>query len=107
MRDERHMQASIAHNEQWLPWTTTELQKLGLEVTPSVGNFILIHFPTEAGLSAKDADAFLTRRGLVLRAVGAYGLPNCLRMTIGDEEANRLAVAALKDFLAGGAGPDA
>ena len=43
----------------------------------------------------------------MLRAVGAYGLPNCLRMTIGDEEANRLAVAALKDFLAGGAGRDA
>jgi len=101
------MAPAIAHNERWLPWLTREIAALGLTVTPSVGNFILIHFPTEAGRSAKDADAFLTRRGLVLRAVGAYGLPNCLRMTIGDEEANRLAVAALKDFLAGGAGRDA
>jgi histidinol-phosphate aminotransferase len=105
--DEAHAAAAVAHNERWLPWLTGEIGALGLTVTPSVGNFILIHFPTEAGRSAKDADAFLTRRGLVLRAVGAYGLPNCLRMTIGDEEANRLAVAALKDFLAGGAGPDA
>ncbi|MFL5155380.1 MAG: pyridoxal phosphate-dependent aminotransferase [Microvirga sp.] len=105
--DEAHAAAAVAHNERWLPWLTREIAALGLTVTPSVGNFILIHFPTEAGRSAKDADAFLTRRGLVLRAVGAYGLPNCLRMTIGDEEANRLAVAALKDFLAGGAGRDA
>ena len=107
LADEAHAAAAVAHNERWLPWLTREIAALGLTVTPSVGNFILIHFPTEAGRSAKDADAFLTRRGLVLRAVGAYGLPNCLRMTIGDEEANRLAVAALKDFLAGGAGRDA
>jgi histidinol-phosphate aminotransferase len=107
LADEAHAAAAVAHNERWLPWLTREIAALGLTVTPSVGNFILIHFPTEAGLSAKDADAFLTRRGLVLRAVGAYGLPNCLRMTIGDAEANRLAVAALKDFLAGGAGRDA
>jgi histidinol-phosphate aminotransferase len=107
LADEAHAAAAVAHNERWLPWLTREIAALGLAVTPSVGNFILIHFPTEAGRSAKDADAFLTRRGLVLRAVGAYGLPNCLRMTIGDEEANWLAVAALKDFLAGGAGRDA
>ena len=60
--------AAVAHNERWLPWLTREIAALGLKVTPSVGNFILIHFPTEAGRSAKDADAFLTRRGLVLRA---------------------------------------
>ena len=107
LADEAHAAAAVAHNERWLPWLAREIAALGLKVTPSVGNFILIHFPTEAGRIAKDADAFLTRRGLVLRAVGAFGLPNCLRMTIGDEEANRLAVAALKDFLAAGAGRDA
>jgi histidinol-phosphate aminotransferase len=37
---------------------------------------------------------------LVLRQVGVYGLPNALRMSVGSEEANRLVVAALKDFLA-------
>ena len=39
--------------------------------------------------------------GFILRAVGGYGLPDALRMTIGSEEANRLVVAALADFLAG------
>ena len=42
------------------------------------------------------------RRGFILRAVGAYGLPNCLRMTIGSEEANRGVIEALRAFMAGG-----
>jgi histidinol-phosphate aminotransferase len=48
---------------------------------------------------AKEADAFLTKRGLILRQVGAYKLPNALRMSVGTEEANRLVVQALKEFL--------
>lgn len=99
--DEAHVAAAIEHNDKWLAWTTAELEKLGLTVTPSVGNFILIHFPKTPGRTAKEADAFLTQRGLILRAVGAYGLPDALRMTIGSEEANRLVVAALAEFLAG------
>ena len=85
----------------WLPWLAEEIGKLGLTVTPSVGNFVLVHFPPNAGKSAKDADAFLTKRGLILRAVGAYGLPNALRLTVGSEEANRLAVKSLAEFVNG------
>ena len=48
---------------------------------------------------ATDADAFLMKRGLILRQVGAYKLPNALRMTVGSEEANRLVVKALAEFL--------
>ena len=43
-------------------------------MTPSVGNFLLIHFPTEAGRDATAADAFLKSRGIILRRVAAYGL---------------------------------
>jgi histidinol-phosphate aminotransferase len=69
-------------------------------VTPSVANFILIHFPTVKGETAADADAFLTKRGLVLRALSNYRLPHALRMTIGTEEANRLVVDGLREFVA-------
>lgn len=97
--DEGHVAAAIEHNDRWLAWTTAELEKLGLGVTPSVGNFVLIHFPPVVGRTAKEADAFLSQRGLILRSVAAYGLPDALRMTIGSEEANRAVVAALAEFL--------
>lgn len=99
IRDAAHVERARQHNAQWLPWLTDELTKLGLKVTPSVANFVLIHFPATPGKTAKDADAFLTKRGLVLRQVGAYHLPGALRMTVGSEEANRLVVAALAEFL--------
>ncbi len=99
IRDSAHVERARAHNSQWLGWLTEEIGKLGLTVTPSVANFVLIHFPETKGKTAKEADAFLTQRGLVLRAVSGYKLPNALRMSVGSEEANRLVVQALKEFL--------
>jgi histidinol-phosphate aminotransferase len=99
IEDSAHVETSVAHNDRWLAWLTTEIEKLGLKVTPSITNFVLIHFPQDVGRTAKDADAFLTKRGLVLRQVAAYKLPHALRMSVGTEEANRLVVQALKDFL--------
>jgi histidinol-phosphate aminotransferase len=99
IKDTEHQERSREHNSRWLAWLTEEIGKLGLKVTPSVANFVLIHFPDAKGRTAKDADAFLTARGLILRYVAAYKLPNALRLSVGTEEANRLVVAALKDFL--------
>ena len=99
MLDREHVQRSVEHIERWLPWTTAELTRLGLRVTPSVGNFILVHFPGESRHSATAADAYLTARGYLLRPVAAYGFKNALRMSIGTEEANRGVVAALSEFL--------
>ena len=96
--DAAHIEAARAHNEKWLAWLSAEIRKLGLEVTPSVANFVLIHFPKQKGRTAVDADAFLTGRGLILRRVAAYHLPDALRMTVGTEEANRLVVEALAAF---------
>jgi len=99
IRDTAHVERARAHNTQWLAWLTDEIRELGLKVTPSVANFLLIHFPETPGKTAKEADAFLTKRGLILRGVAGYKLPNALRMTVGSEEANRLVVAALREFL--------
>ena len=99
LKDRAHVDRTIAHNDRWLSWLSEELPKLGLRVTPSVGNFILIHFPAAEKHSAEKADAFLSSRGYILRRVAAYGFPNALRMTVGAEEANRGVVAALAEFL--------
>ena len=101
IQDSVHVERAIAHNEQWRAWLTAEIGKLGLEVTPSAANFVLIHFPQSEGRTAAEADKALTARGVILRQVGAYGLPHALRMSVGSEEANRLAVATLAEFMAG------
>ena len=99
IRDTAHVDRARAHNARWLSWLMDEIGKLGFPVTPSAANFVLIHFPKTQGRTAQDADAFLTKRGLILRQVGVYKLPNALRMSVGTEEANRLVVQALKEFL--------
>jgi histidinol-phosphate aminotransferase len=100
IEDLEHQERSREHNARWRDWLMQEIGKLGLEVTPSVANFVLIHFPHTKGRTAKDADAFLSARGLILRQTTAYKLPHALRMSVGTEEANRLVLAALKEFLA-------
>ena len=99
VKDTAHLQAAVTHNESWLPWLERELTSLGLPVTPSAGNFLLVHFPPELGVSAHDADDFLSTRGLVLRCLDAYGLPSALRLSIGTGQANEAVVAALKELL--------
>jgi len=99
LEDKAYLERAVAHNDTWLPWVTAEIGKLGLEVTPSVGNFVLIHFPATKGRDAASADEYLKARGIILRRVAAYGLPNCLRMTIGTEDDNHKVVAALASFL--------
>src|SRR5258707_1885442 len=99
IEDTAPVETSVAPNTPWLAWLTEEIRKLGLVVTPSAANFILIHFPHSKGRTAAEADRALTARGVILRQVGAYGLPNALRMSIGSDEANRLAVATLAEFM--------
>jgi histidinol-phosphate aminotransferase len=98
LRDRAHLDANFAHNDKWRDWLTTEIRKLGFDVDDSVGNFILIHFGRKKGRTAQDADAFLAARGLILRGVAAYGLPDALRLTIGPADANRAVVDALAEF---------
>ncbi|MDR7035539.1 histidinol-phosphate aminotransferase [Methylobacterium sp. BE186] len=99
--DEAHVAAAVAHNAAWLPRLMEAVSGLGLRVTPSVGNFLLVHFPEEPGRGAAEADAFLTQRGVITRRVAAYGLPNALRVTVGSAEANEAFLAALSEFQRG------
>ncbi|MEG6507871.1 histidinol-phosphate transaminase [Methyloligella sp. 2.7D] len=98
--DTDFVQKSAEHNALWRDKLTEALTGLGLKVTPSAANFVLVHFPEAPGTTAADADAHLLSKGIILRQVGAYGLPNCLRMSIGSEEQNLATLAALEEFLA-------
>jgi len=99
LEDQEHIAKAVAHNTHWRAWLSKAISDLDLVVTPSAANFVLLHFPDMPGRSAEDADRFLTERGLILRGVASYGLGNSLRMTVGSEEANRLVVQALTEFV--------
>jgi histidinol-phosphate aminotransferase len=102
LRDRRHLEDAIAYNEKWKSWLIEHIRRTGLRVDDSVANFVLIHFPPDGPHTAKAADAFLSARGLILRGVANYGLPHCLRLTIGSENANRRVAAAFAEFMAQG-----
>ncbi|NWH08708.1 MAG: histidinol-phosphate transaminase [Alphaproteobacteria bacterium] len=101
IRDQEHVALARAHNARWLKHLSLGLRAIGLQVEDSAANFVLVHFPDRPGLTAGDADAFLMKRGLILRRVADYGFPNSLRLTVGTEEANGLVLAALGEFMGG------
>lgn len=90
------IEQSRAHNNAERARMTKALHDAGIAITPSVTNFILADFGN-AG-RAEAADAHLRRRGLIVRRVGGYGLPQCLRITVGLAEENDLLIEALTDF---------
>jgi histidinol-phosphate aminotransferase len=96
LADDDFQARSLAHVERWRPWLTQQLGGIGLEVTPSGANFVLVGLPPGR---AAEAEAFLASRGLIVRGVANYGLPDHLRLTIGLESHNRAMVEALADFL--------
>jgi len=88
-----------AHNLKWLAWTREQLLDLGLDVTDSVGNFLLVCFGEHPERTAKDADAALKAEGIIVRGMAGYGLPDCLRITVGLEEDMRAVVGVLRKFM--------
>jgi len=79
-----------AHNTQARTRLAARLAQAGLKVHPSEANFILVDFTTADRAIA--ADAYLRSQGIIVRNVKSYGLPECLRISIGtDAECNAVA----------------
>ncbi|MEO0983882.1 MAG: histidinol-phosphate transaminase [Pseudomonadota bacterium] len=98
LADDGFVSKSANHNEAELVRVAEGLKRLGYEPLPSVGNFLLIRFPDAAAVAK--ADAHLRARNLVLRGLGPYGLPDCLRLTIGPTDANDAILEAFADLKA-------
>ena len=96
VRDTEYTEHCRTENERWRTWLAAELAKLGIASDRSHGNFILARFADRDESIA--CDEFLKARGLIARRVEGYGLPNALRITVGDEAACRKVVSALTDF---------
>ena len=99
LEDLDHQERSRAHNDRWLPWLASALAGQGLKVHPSIANFVLVEFAPEGSKSAAAASAWLETKGIIARPMAAYGLPHCLRISIGLEAENRAVVGALREFV--------
>lgn len=98
LQDPTHTNKAKRHNDKWRPWLTDKLEQSGLRVTPGLGNFLLVHF--DDAVQSRAADAHLRRQGIIVRSVAGYGLPQCLRISVGLAHENRSLAAALHTFLA-------
>lgn len=99
LSDEAHQQASRDLVETWRPRLTQAIKGFGFDVFPSAGNFVLVRFRDAAKAGA--ANDCLNSKGIIVRPVGGYGLPDCLRITVGTEDQNRAVLDALSEFAAG------
>jgi histidinol-phosphate aminotransferase len=99
LADLAYQTASRDHVLTWRAWLAQQLGGLGLDVTPSQANFILVGFPKTPGRTAPEAAAYLEKRGYIVRAVANYGLPDHLRITIGREAHNRAVIDILTEFF--------
>lgn len=94
--DDVHLRSSCERNAQQRAALADALRQRGLRVYPSQTNFLLVRF----GADTVRIEADVAARGVVLRPMGGYGLPECLRITVGDADENRRLLAALDVVLA-------
>ena len=96
MTDAEHLQQTLTVNALGMQQLTDGFKSLGLEWVPSAGNFVLVDLK-QAGQPVYEA---LLRKGVIVRPVGNYELPNHLRISIGTAAENQLFLQALADTLA-------
>ena len=93
LSEQHWVEAGRAHNAAQRARLSEALEGLGIKVWPSEANFVLADFGTAEAASA--ADDTLRRRGIIVRAMRAYNLPHCLRITVGTAEECDMVVEAL------------
>ena len=94
--DDEHLQETISVNALGMQQLTDGFKNLGLEWIPSAGNFVLVDLK-QAGQPVYEA---LLHKGVIVRPVSSYELPNHLRISIGTATENRIFLQALDDTLA-------
>jgi len=100
VEDTEALQRAQDHNSHWLPWLSERLAALGLDPTPSVGNFVLPRFPDDPRHNADAAFEFMQSRHIITRKMGGYGLPDRIRITIGTAAETEKVAATLAEFMA-------
>jgi histidinol-phosphate aminotransferase len=96
IRDRVYIEHCRAENARWRGWLADALAEIGVPSDVSCANFVLARFANQA--EAEACDDYLKTQGLIVRRVAGYNLPQCLRITVGDESACRRVVHAVRQF---------
>ena len=99
VRDQAYVEKCRAENARLRAWLAEALAGHGVPCDTSMANFVLARFATRA--KAEACDDYLRAQGLIVRRVAGYKLPNCLRITVGDEPSCRRVAYAIGQFMAG------
>ncbi|MFN3386437.1 MAG: histidinol-phosphate transaminase [Candidatus Thermochlorobacter sp.] len=95
--DEEFLQRSLALNREGYQFLTKAFSELGYTWIPSWTNFIMLDLDREARVN--DLTEFLLRNGVIVRPLKAFGLPHCLRISIGLPKENERCVELMEKFL--------
>lgn len=98
LQDTAFLRKSADINARGYQQLTKAFDQLGLTYVPSFGNFVLVKVGDDEGAGAR-VNLALLKRGIIVRPVSSYGLPQWLRVTIGLPEENDAFIAALKAVL--------
>ncbi|ABL69510.1 histidinol-phosphate transaminase [Paracoccus denitrificans] len=98
MRDREHIARCQAENARMRAWLAEALAEKGVPSDTSCANFILARFADAETAGA--CDEYLKTQGLIVRRVAGYGLPHCLRITIGDEASCRRVAHVIGQYMA-------
>jgi histidinol-phosphate aminotransferase len=93
--DEDHLRQSIRSNHAGMAQLVAGFETLGLSYIESAGNFVAV----DAGRSGQAVFEALLQKGVIVRPVANYGMPEHLRITIGRAEENARLLAALEQVL--------
>lgn len=99
LEDQEFLQQTYTLNRGGLAVMTAAFEKLGLAYVPSHANFVLVKVGDAADAGMKVNQALL-KRGIIVRPVGNYDLPQWLRVSVGLPEENAAFLRALPDALA-------
>ena len=95
VQDTAFVDETRAMNDQLMPWLAARMEELHYRPYPSLGNFLLVSFPPH---NAEEIRLFLKSRGVLVRQMGAYGLADCLRITIGRQDDMEAVVDGIRQF---------
>ncbi len=99
VRDQEFARKCREENTRLRAWLAEALAEKGVPSDTSTGNFILARFADQE--EAEACDTYLQSHGLIVRRVGSYNLPHCLRITVGDEPSCRRVAHAVGQFKEG------